>query len=210
MLGSAMGLAAAIVQMQDLLVISLGYILGSIPFALLVSQRRGVDLRRVGSGNVGAANVLRTSGVSAAVVAMCLDALKGSVAVLLAQRLAAGQAATVAAGCASVLGHIHPVWLGFRGGKGVATAAGVFGVLAPVALAVAGGVFVVAVWITRYISVGSLAAAVTLAFVTVLSDVPAAVAVGAAVTAAVIAHQHRGNLSRLFAGTERRIGQRLF
>ena len=197
-------------NVQEAVVITLGYILGSIPFAFLVSRRRGIDLRRVGSGNVGASNVLRSSGVTAAVLAMCLDALKGSVAVLLAQRLAGGQAATVAAGVASVVGHIHPVGLGFHGGKGVATAAGVFGILAPVALAVATGVFIVAVWITRYISVGSLAAAVTLAVTTVLTDMPAVVGIGAAVTAAVIAHQHRGNLSRLLAGTERRVGQRLF
>ena len=196
--------------MEEAFAITLGYVLGSIPFAFLVSRRRGVDLRHVGSGNVGAANVLRSSGVPAAILAMCLDALKGSVAVLLAQRLSAGHVAMVAAGVASVIGHIHPVWLGFRGGKGVATAAGVFGVLAPLALAVATGVFVVAVWITRYISVGSLAAAATLAVTTFLTDVPVAVGVGAALTAAVIAHQHRGNLSRLFAGTERRVGQRLF
>jgi glycerol-3-phosphate acyltransferase PlsY len=196
--------------MQEILAVALGYIVGSIPFAFLLSRRRGIDLRRVGSGNVGASNVLRTSGVTAAVVAMCLDALKGLLAVLVAQRLASGSAATVAAGFASVVGHIHPVWLGFRGGKGVATAAGVFTVLAPAALAIAGGVFILAVWITRYISVGSLAAAVTLAIATALSDVPAAVAVGAALTAVLIAHRHRGNLSRLLRGTERRVGQRLF
>ena len=196
--------------MTQILAIAFGYILGSIPFALLVSQTRGVDLRRVGSGNIGAANVLRTSGVPAAVVAMSLDALKGAVAVLLAQRLTAEQIATVAAGFAAVVGHVHPLWLRFRGGKGVATAAGVFGVLAPAALAIAGAVFVLAVWITRYISVGSLAAAVTLAVATALSDSAVPVAVGAAVTAAVIARQHRSNLSRLFAGTERRIGERLF
>ena len=196
--------------MQEILAVALGYIVGSIPFAFLLSRRRGIDLRRVGSGNVGASNVLRTSGVSAAVVAMCLDALKGLLAVLVAQRLASGPSATVAAGFASVVGHIHPVWLGFRGGKGVATAAGVFTVLAPAALAIAGGVFIVAVWVTRYISVGSLAAAVTLAIATALSDVPAAVAVGAAITAVLITHRHRGNLSRLLRGTERRVGQRLF
>jgi acyl phosphate:glycerol-3-phosphate acyltransferase len=195
--------------MQELFAITLGYILGSTPFALLISRRQGIDLRHAGSGNIGAANVLRTSGVPAAVAAMCLDALKGAAAVLLAQRLAAGQTATVIAGFAAVIGHVHPFWLRFRGGKGVATAAGAFGVLAPVALAIAGGVFVLEVWITRYISVGSLAAAVTLAVATVLSDATVPVAVGAAVTAAVIAHQHRGNLSRLIAGTERRIGERV-
>jgi glycerol-3-phosphate acyltransferase PlsY len=195
--------------MQEAIVVTLGYIVGSIPFAFLVSRHRGIDLRHVGSGNVGATNVLRSSGVAAAVVAMCLDALKGSAAVLIAQAMASGHAAAVAAGFASIVGHIHPVWLGFRGGKGVATAAGVFGVLAPAALAVASAVFLLAVWTTRYISVGSLAGGATLAVAAAVSGVPPVVSGGAVLTFAVIAHQHRGNLSRLLNGTERRVGQRL-
>jgi glycerol-3-phosphate acyltransferase PlsY len=195
--------------MNQLLIVAIGYLVGSIPFAYLLSRRRGIDLRRVGSGNVGATNVLRTSGVPMAVAAMVLDALKGTVAVLVAAPVAVGPATPVAAGLASVVGHIYPVWLGFKGGKGVATAAGVFGVLAPAALAIASAVFVLAVWTTRYISVGSLAGAVTLAAATAASDVPSAVAVGAAATALVIIHRHRGNLARIIAGTERRVGQRL-
>jgi glycerol-3-phosphate acyltransferase PlsY len=195
--------------MEGFLAIALGYVVGSIPFAYLLSRRRGIDLRHVGSGNVGATNVLRTSGVPAAVIAMTLDALKGTIAVLMAQRLALGPATTVAAALASIVGHLYPVWLGFRGGKGVATAAGAFGVLAPAALAAAGGVFVVAVWVTRYISVGSLAGAVTLAVVTAVSEAPM-VAIGAVVAALLIVRRHRDNLSRLMTGTERRIGQRLF
>jgi glycerol-3-phosphate acyltransferase PlsY len=113
------------------------------------------------------------------------------------------------AGLASVIGHIYPVWLGFRGGKGVATAAGVFGVLAPAALAVASVAFVLAVWATRYISAGSLAGAATLAVATAASDMPRSVVLGAIVTALIIVHRHRGNLSRIIAGTERRIGQRV-
>jgi glycerol-3-phosphate acyltransferase PlsY len=168
-----------------------------------------MDLRHVGSGNVGATNVLRTSGVSKAIAAMCLDALKGALAVVVAQRLASGPGTPVAAGLASIIGHIYPVWLGFRGGKGVATAAGVFGVLAPVALAIAGAVFVVAVWMTKYISIGSMAAAITLAAAAAAVQAPAPVIVGAAVSALIIVHRHRGNLARLRAGTERRVGQRL-
>jgi glycerol-3-phosphate acyltransferase PlsY len=196
--------------MEEILAVAVGYFVGSVPFACLLSRRRGIDLRLVGSGNVGATNVLRTSGISTAVLAMCLDAVKGSVAVLVAQRVAMGPATPVAAGLASVIGHLYPVWLRFRGGKGVATAAGVFGVLTPTALGIAGAVFVVAVWVTRYISVGSMAAAVTLAVVAAAGDNPAAVGVGAAVTAAIILHRHRANLARLIAGTERRVGQRLF
>jgi glycerol-3-phosphate acyltransferase PlsY len=195
--------------MEEVLVVTLGYLAGSLPFAFLLARRRGVDLRRVGSGNVGATNVLRTSGVPDAVVAVCLDAAKGALAVILAQRLASGSATPVAAGLAAVIGHIYPVWLGFRGGKGVATAAGVFAVLAPSALAIAGVVFVAAVWVTRYISVGSLSAAVALAVAAGAGDAPAAVAVGAAVSALIIVHRHRSNLGRLMAGTERRVGQRL-
>ena len=195
--------------MEEIAAVTLGYLAGSIPFAFLVARRHGVDLRRSGSGNVGATNVLRTSGVPLAVTAMVLDAVKGAVAVLIAQRLTEGPATPVAAGLAAIIGHIYPVWLHFRGGKGVATAAGVFGVLTPLALAVAAGVFVLAVFVSRYISVGSVAGALTLATMAVIDDPPTAVVAGAIVAALVIVHRHRGNLARLAAGTERRIGQRI-
>ena len=148
-------------SVNDLLAILAAYLMGSIPFAQLLSQRRGVDLRRVGSRNVGATNVLRTLGVRAAVLAMVLDAVKGVVAVLVAQRLTNGATAPVAAGLASMIGHVYPVWLRFRGGKGVATAAGAFAVLTPAALGAAAGVFLLVVWLSRFISVGSMAAALT-------------------------------------------------
>ena len=196
--------------MEEILAVAIAYLVGSIPFAFLLSRRRGIDLRQVGSGNVGASNVLRTSGVATGVVAMALDGLKGALAVFVAERLAAGPATPMAAGLASVIGHIYPVWLRFHGGKGVATAAGVFAVLTPVALTVAAVVFLAAVSVTRFISVGSMAAAVALAIGTAATDAPAVVAVGAAVAAAIIIHRHRANLGRLIAGTERRVGQRLF
>lgn len=191
----------------DVLVVVFGYLSGSVPFAYLVSRRRGIDLRRVGSGNVGASNVLRTTGVSNAVVAMGLDAVKGALAVFLASRLTSTPAIPVAAGVASVIGHVYPVWLRFRGGKGVATAAGVFALLSPGALLAACLVFVVGVWITRFISVGSLAATITLAGMTMMDD-DQLVSMGAIASAAVIVHRHRANLVRLFKGTERRVGQR--
>ena len=196
--------------MDEIIAVTFGYLAGSVPFAFLLARRRGVDLRRTGSGNVGATNVLRTSGVPNAVVAMCLDVAKGAVAVLVAQRLSGGPATPVAGGLAAVIGHIYPVWVGFRGGKGVATAAGVFVVLAPIAVAIAGVVFALATWVTRYISVGSMTAAVTLAVTAAAADVPPAVAIGAAIAAVIIVHRHRGNLTRLLAGTERRVGERLF
>ena len=196
--------------MEELVVIAIAYLIGSIPFAYLLSRRRGIDLRQVGSGNVGASNVLRTSGVSPAVLAMALDGLKGVVAVLVAQRITSGPAAPMAAGLASVIGHIYPVWLRFRGGKGVATAAGVFGVLTPPVLGAAAAVFLFVVWMTRFISVGSIAAAITLAIGTAATGAPAVVTIGAGVAAAIIIHRHRANLARLSAGTERRVGQRLF
>lgn len=196
--------------MEELAAVACGYLVGSVPFAYLLAQRRGIDLRRVGSGNVGATNVLRTSGAREAVIAMCLDGSKGALAVVIARTLTTGPATPVAAGLAAVIGHIYPVWLGFRGGKGVATAAGVFAVLAPLALAIASGVFVLAVWATRYISVGSIAGAIALAVSAAAGEVPGAVAVGATIAALIIVHRHRGNLARLMSGTERRVGQRLF
>lgn len=195
--------------MEELLAVSLGYLAGSVPFAFLLARRRGVDLRCVGSGNVGAANVLRTSGVAQALATVGLDVAKGAVAVLVAQRLTSGPATPAAAGLASIIGHIYPIWLGFRGGKGVATAAGVFVVLTPAAATIAGVAFIAASWATRYISVGSMTAAATLAVAAVAGGAPAAVSVGAALAALIIVHRHRSNLGRLVAGTERRIGQRI-
>ena len=194
--------------MADLLAVLAAYLMGSIPFAQLLSRRRGVDLRRVGSGNVGASNVLRTLGVRPAVLAMMLDAVKGTVAVLVAQRLTNGVAAPVMAGLASMIGHVYPVWLRFRGGKGVATAAGAFAVLAPVAAAVAAGAFLLTVALTRFISVGSMVAALTLAAWAIASDAPTIVGIGAAIGAALVLIGHRANVERLVAGTERRVGQR--
>jgi glycerol-3-phosphate acyltransferase PlsY len=195
--------------MNEIAVVAFGYFAGSIPFAFLLARRRGIDLRQAGSGNVGAANVLRTSGVATGVLALGLDAAKGALAVLVAQRLSGEPATPVAGGVASIIGHVYPVWLGFRGGKGVATAGGVFVVLTPFAVAIATAVFALAIWVTRYISVGSMAAAVTLAVTAAALDVPAAVSVGAIIAAAIVIHRHRTNLTRLLAGTERRVGERV-
>ena len=194
--------------MADLLAVLAAYLMGSIPFAQLLSTRRGIDLRRVGSGNVGASNVLRTLGVRPAVLAMMLDAVKGTVAVLIAQRLTNGVAAPVAAGLASMIGHVYPVWLRFRGGKGVATAAGAFAVLTPVVAVAAVAAFLLTVALTRFISVGSMVAALTLAAWAIASDAPRIVEVGAAIGAVLVLIGHRTNLLRLVAGTERRVGQR--
>jgi acyl phosphate:glycerol-3-phosphate acyltransferase len=195
--------------MNAVLAVALGYFVGSIPFAYLLSRHQGIDLRRAGSGNVGASNVLRTTGVRAAVLAMVLDGVKGTLAVVMAQLLSVGLVPTVAAAFASVIGHVYPIWLRFRGGKGVATAAGAFAVLAPEALGIAAGVFVIAVVATRFISVGSIAGALTLVLVAATTDVPGVVAVGATASTLIIVYRHRGNLARLVAGTERRIGQRV-
>jgi glycerol-3-phosphate acyltransferase PlsY len=192
--------------MTVILAAATAYLLGSIPFAFLLARRRGIDLRRAGSGNIGASNVLRTSGVSLAVVAMALDVLKGTLAVLIAERVSTVPAAPVAAGLASVLGHVYPVWLRFRGGKGVATAAGAFTLLAPAAVAAASVVFAITVVTTRVISAGSVSAAVTLPIATALTDSPPLVIAGAVLAAAIIVYCHRDNLTRLAAGTERRVG----
>jgi len=191
------------------LVIGIGYLLGSIPFALLLSRRwSGADLRRQGSGNLGAANVLRTSGVKAGILVALLDMLKGAVGVLVASRLSADTAAPAAAGLAAIVGHIYPVWLRFRGGKGVATACGVFSVLVPSAVPAALAVFVATVWLTKYISLGSVLASIALPPLAYAAGGPMATVVAAIAAAAIIVFRHRSNITRLLAGTERRLGVR--
>jgi glycerol-3-phosphate acyltransferase PlsY len=188
--------------------ILVAYALGSIPFALLLSRRWGArDLRRIGSGNLGAANVLRASGVTAGVLVAMLDILKGAVSVMVAQRLS-GDTAGSAAGVAAIVGHVYPVWLRFRGGKGVATACGVFSVLTPLAVPPALAIFTVTVWVTKYISLGSVAASISLPVIAYLSAAPPSVVAAACGASALIVLRHRTNLWRVRAGTERRLGVR--
>ena len=194
--------------MEDIIAVVWGYLAGSLPLSYLLARRHGVDLRLAGSGNVGAANVLRTSGVTSAVLAIVLDVAKGTVAVLVAMRFADGRTTAVAAGLAAIIGHLYPVWLRFRGGKGVATSAGVFLVFEPLAVAIAGVVFAVGVSLTHYVSVGSITGALTLVVAVVILGSPTAVVVGVLIAALIIVHRHRENLGRLFAGTERRIWER--
>jgi len=195
--------------MRIVIAVALGYLFGSIPFAFLVTRARGIDIRKVGSGNVGAANVLRTAGVMPGVAVMLLDIAKGAMAVQVARLVTGDLAVVTAAGCAAIVGHIYPAWLGFRGGKGVAASAGVFGMLAPVATVIAATVFVGTVVVTRFMSAGSIAGALALAVAVMVGNVPAPVVAGAMLAAILIVHRHRDNLSRLVAGTERRIGMRL-
>lgn len=190
------------------LVLAAGYLLGSIPFAYLLARRhRGIDLRITGSGNVGAANLLRTTTKKIGVSAMALDVAKGIASVMVARQIDPGATGPAIAGIAAVLGHIYPVWLGFRGGKGVATTCGVFSILAPQATAIAIAVFLGLVWWTRYISLGSVAGSIVLAPLAYVFGAPEVTVLAALVVAAIVIHRHRSNLRRMFAGIERRLGQ---
>jgi glycerol-3-phosphate acyltransferase PlsY len=187
----------------------LGYLVGSIPFAFLLARRaRGVDLRFAGSGNVGASNVFRTSGKSAGVAAAILDVAKGSLVVLFAHRLGGDATVGTMTGVAAVVGHVYPIWLRFRGGKGVATACGVFAVLAPVATIVAAIVFTTTMWVTGYVSVASLVATVLLGPVAYFTGAPEPVLFGILLTAVLVLYRHRANVARLASGTERRVWMR--
>jgi len=185
----------------------LGYLLGSVPFGLLLARWLGLgNLRQIGSGNIGATNVLRTGSKGAAAATLLLDGAKGAVAVLMARALAGEDAAQVA-GLAAFLGHCFPVWLGFRGGKGVATFLGLM-----LALAWPVGVdccltWAVVVAATRTSSMGALmAAALSTIWIFVLGY-PQVFALGVGLTLLVFA-RHRANIARLRAGAEPKIGQK--
>jgi acyl phosphate:glycerol-3-phosphate acyltransferase len=189
-----------------MLPILLGYLAGSVPFAFLLARRAGIDVRIAGSGNVGAANVLRTTGKWRGIAVMALDVAKGAAAVLLVNPAPGGAPLAALAGAAAVVGHIYPVWLRFHGGKGVAVAAGVFGILSPIPTAVAAVLFLLTVWLTRYVSVGSIAATLALPPVAWWAGAPRAVVTAAAGTGALILFRHRANVRRLRSGTERKVG----
>jgi glycerol-3-phosphate acyltransferase PlsY len=195
-------------MLRPILILALGYLLGSIPFSYLVARAFGVgDVRKVGSGNVGATNVMRTAGKAAGILALVLDASKGGAATWAAGLLDPGVEATPAlAAVAAVLGHIFPVWLRFQGGKGVATGAGAFFPLAPAAAALSVVVFAAALATSRYVSVSSIVAAASLPILAAAMGAPRAVFLCAALSAGMIIFKHRTNMARLRAGTENRLG----
>jgi len=182
-----------------------GYLLGGVPFGLLYSRlRKREDIRDYGSGNVGATNVLRTYGWAPGLITLLLDVLKGMLPVYLVLAWAPGnQGLAVAAGAAAVVGHVYPVYLGFDGGKGVATSTGVFVLLAPRALGVCLLLFLIGVGLTRYMSAGSLLGAASFPLVGAYLYGPLApVTAGATVVVALIIWRHRENLRRLWRGEE--------
>ena len=182
-----------------------GYAIGATPFAWLVARRFGhVDIRRTGSGNVGAANVWRSTRPLMGAVVALLDVAKGAGAVLLAARAGADEGLAAAAGVCAAVGHVAPIWLKFRGGKGVATSAGVMSIVAPRALAVGLAVFALTAWRTRYVSLASMAASVATAVAAIVGRDSRAAAGAALVLCALILVRHRANVERLRAGTERR------
>jgi glycerol-3-phosphate acyltransferase PlsY len=202
--------------LRPLLVVIIAYLIGSIPFGyLIVRKKLGDDIRQSGSGGTGATNVSRRAGRAAGVFTLVLDALKGSVAVLIARVLlndGPSEWFVAAAAIVTIVGHIFPVWLSFRGGKGVATGVGVFLILAPVALLCAGVLFVAIVSMTRYVSLGSITAASTIplfvwlqsVFVEPIADLRPLMT-AAIVGAMLIVFAHRGNIGRLAKGTESQI-----
>ena len=199
-----------------LIVVTVAYLLGAIPFGfLLVWLVRKEDIRAKGSGNIGATNVLRSGAKGLGILTFVLDALKGYAAVAVAQRLFRGQgagvvqAAIVLAALFVVLGHMYPVWLRFKGGKGVATAFGAFLAFCPLAALSALGLWGVVVVLTRYVSLASILAAVTLPFLTLwLGRFKFDYATGVTMFAScwIVVAKHWPNMQRLLQGTEHRFG----
>jgi glycerol-3-phosphate acyltransferase PlsY len=195
---------------DDLLTICvclLGYLLGSIPFGLLLTKIAGLgDIRGIGSGNIGATNVLRTGHKGLAAATVLLDGLKGAAAVLIARLLVYDQDIALFAGLAAVLGHLFPVWLGFKGGKGVATGLGVL-----IAVAWPIGLVACAIWLlvaatVRYSSLASLAAFASAPCLSLIVEDFAVVKLAFTIAVLVFV-RHQGNIRRLLAGTEPRIGR---
>ena len=191
---------------MDKIVLVVAYLLGSIPFGYLIVRRRmGADIRETGSGGTGATNVSRRAGKAAGVLTLLLDAAKGSVAVLIAKAAGGDDWIIAVAAVAALVGHIFPVWLGFRGGKGVATGVGIFSVLAPISLLCAGVIFIAIVVTTRYVSLGSMIAAVLIPVFVWLQSGAQPVLLAAILAAALIVFAHRGNIKRLASRTESQI-----
>jgi glycerol-3-phosphate acyltransferase PlsY len=193
------------------------YLLGSIPTGYLAGRAKGIDIRTVGSGNMGAANVFRTLGKTAGVVVLVVDGLKGYAACtwlcdgalhLLNVPAADAELYRIIAGIAAVLGHNFTCWLRFKGGKGIATSAGIFFALAPLAVGVALGAWIVVFALSRYVSLASIAAAVALPATVWLTPNSLTLRLVTTALGLLAIAKHKGNVERLFNGTERQFGKK--
>lgn len=204
----------------------LGYLLGSIPFGVLIGRRHsGVDVRRYGSGKMGMTNVMRTSGKKAAIAVFLFDLGKGALAAYFAglimgkdsfqiNSLPLGYMAAQALGAlAAIAGHIYPVFARFRGGRGVTTFFGGLAVMAPAVALIGGGVFVIGMWLSRYVSLGSIVGAVStfavLAPLTIMNGFAVEYLAYSLVGTLIILVMHRDNVARLIAGKERKLGEKV-
>jgi acyl phosphate:glycerol-3-phosphate acyltransferase len=187
------------------------YLLGSIPSGYLMARARGVDIRKVGSGNIGATNVFRILGRPAGITVLLCDALKGFIAaryISFASDPAAAEYHAILAGLAAILGHNYTCWLRFKGGKGIATSAGVILSLAPLGLAVALGTWLVMLFLTKYVSVASIIAAMILPVGVWLTGGTRQMTLLTSVVGALAIYKHKGNMVRLMNGTENRFGKK--
>ena len=197
------------------LILVASYLLGSIPFGLLIVKARGgLDIRSTGSGNIGAANVARNAGMLLGLLTLLLDAGKGYLGVWIAARYTGGNMRwVVAAAVAAVIGHMFPIWLRFRGGKGVATALGVFLLICPMAVAAAAGFWLLVVLFWRYSSLGSMVAAAALPALVYLFYAPRHappnyVLLSTILISVLVLAKHYPNMARLVAGKEKRLNSR--
>jgi len=178
------------------------YLLGSVPTGLLLGKALGVDIRASGSGNIGATNVYRTLGRNVGIATLLCDCLKGLIPVLAARWMGLPDIWVAAAGFAAFFGHVYTVFLRFKGGKGVATALGVFLGTSPAAVLIAMGVFALVIWKWRYVSLASITAAAAMPIVVAIIDQRPLITALTILIAAIVIWKHRENISRLKAGTE--------
>jgi glycerol-3-phosphate acyltransferase PlsY len=187
-----------------ILAIALAYLIGSIPTGVLLGRLAGVDVRSEGSGNIGATNVARTAGRTLGILTLVGDALKGLAPLLAARALALGDETIAAVAVAAMFGHMFSIFLSFRGGKGVATGLGVLLGLAPAIVPIPLGIFAATMALSRFVSLGSILASISVPLVVLAFGYPRATVWAAAAMALLIVLRHRENISRLTTGTERR------
>ena len=197
--------------MKQALLLIASYVLGSVPFGLLIVKSwKGIDIRKFGSGNIGATNVLRTAGKGPAAVVFVADVLKGLIPVMVARRLFPDTPwMAVSAGLLAMIGHTLSIFLGFRGGKGVATGLGIFVGLEPRAAGIAFGIWLVVLGLTKYVSLASMIGAVSIPVLMFAFGMPAAYKAFGVFAAAFVLLKHRSNITRLLQGKESRIGEKV-